>query len=232
MSLFDGPATAPAAEGSRATGGLRYSDILLISWYRPRLSDYARIFERLGIPYEITGTKAFSELTELKSMMPLLRAMIDPDDEVSIVAFLRGALNGADDDALYRFVRAHGKFSPFRDVPVGTDERIAAGLRVIHDAVKDARHYPPAAAIARLFDRLGLLPLAASAPERPGTKSGNLLLALNIARAASARGESLAAIVDQFGELLKTNPDVGELDVDPARADAVQLMNLHQVKGL
>jgi ATP-dependent helicase/nuclease subunit A len=208
-----------------------YSDILLVSWQRPRLSYYAHAFERLGIPYQITGSRAFSNLAELEAVMPLLRAMIDPDDEVSIVAFLRGPLNGADDDALCRFVRADGTFSPFHDVPDRTDERIAAGLRVIREAIKDAQQHPPAAAIARLFDRLGLLPLAASR-ERPGTRSGNLLLALNIARESSARGESLAAIVEQFDDLLLSNPDIEELDVDPARTDAVRLMNLHQVKGL
>jgi ATP-dependent helicase/nuclease subunit A len=167
----------------------------------------------------------------LEAVMPLLRAIVDPDDEVSIVAFLRGPLNGADDDALYRFTRAEGKFSPFVDLPDGTDDRIAAGLRILRDAIRDAQKHPPAAAIARLFDRLGLLPLAASR-ERPGTRSGNLLLALNIARESSARGESLAAIVEQFDDLIESNPDIEELDVDPARTDAVRLMNLHQVKGL
>ena len=225
-------ATGVTAEGEDERP-LRYSDILLISWYRPRLSYYARAFERLGIPYEITGSRAFKDLGELESTMPLLRATVDPDDEVSIVAFLRGPFNGADDDALYQFVRAGGKFSPFaRELPDGTDERIATGLHVLRQAIKDAQHHPPAAAIARLFNRLGILPLAASAPERPGTRSGNLLLALNIARESSARGESLAAIVEQFNDLLTIENDIGELDVDPARANAVQLMNLHQVKGL
>jgi ATP-dependent helicase/nuclease subunit A len=210
---------------------LHFSDILLVSWQRPRLSFYARVFERLGIPYEITGSKAFERIDALEKAMPLLSAIVDPDDEVSTVAFLRGPLNGADDDALYRFVRAGGRFSPFKEVPEGTDERIGEGLRVISEAIKDARQHPPAAAIARLFDRLGLLPLSASG-ERPGTRSGNLLLALAIARDASARGESLASIVEQLAELLESEPDIEELDVDPARTDAVRLMNLHQVKGL
>jgi hypothetical protein len=91
-------------------------------------------------------------------------------------------------------------------VPDGSDERIAGGLRIIREAIKDAQQHPPAAAIARLFDGLGLLPLAASR-ERPGTRSGNLLLALNIARESSARGESLAAIVEQFDDLIESNPD-------------------------
>src|SRR5207237_2141475 len=105
--------------------------------------------------------------------------------------------------------------------------------RIIGEAIKDARQHPPAATIARLFDRLGLLPLSASG-ERPGTRSGNLLLALSIARESSARGESLASIVEQLADLIETEPvvDIEELDVDQARTDAVRLMNLHQVKGL
>jgi ATP-dependent helicase/nuclease subunit A len=219
------------AGGAEGRSALRYSDVLLVSWQRPRLHHYARVFERLGIPYQITGSRAFHEFEGLESVMPLLRAVADPDDEISIVAFLRGALCGVDDDALYRFVQAEGSFSPFRDVPGGTDEGIARGLRVIREAIDDARQHPPAAAIARLFDRLGLLPLAASR-ERPGTRSGNLLLALSIARTLSARGESFASIVEQYASLLESDPDIEELDVDPARRDAVRLMNLHQVKGL
>ena len=232
FAMAEAEATAVGQWIVRSVGnGLKWSDILLISWQRPRLSCYARVFEKLGIPYEITGSKAFADVGALTTAMPLLHAIADPEDEVSIVAFLRGPLNGADDDAMYRFVKAGGRFSPFAEVPEGTDVRIGEGLRVIRDAIDDAREHPPAAAMARLFDRLGILPLAASG-ERPGTRSGNLLLALTIARDASARGESLAAIVDELETLIETKPDIEELDIDPGRQNAVRLMNLHQVKGL
>jgi len=38
--------------------------------------------------------------------------------------------------------------------------------------------------------------------------------------------------VEHFEELLESEAEIEELDVDPAREDAVRLMNLHQVKGL
>lgn len=57
-------------------------------------------------------------------------------------------------------------------------------------------------------------------------------MALTIARDLSGHGSSLAAIVSAWSDLLESPPDIEELDVDPARADAVRLMNLHQVKGL
>ena len=210
---------------------IRWSDVLLVSFQRPRLSFYAAALEELSVPYEITGSKAFQESEALEMAMPLLRAIADPDDVVSVVGFLRGPLCGVDDDALYQYVRSGGGFSPWREPPSQTDERIVRGLEILREAITDSDKHPPAAVVARLFDRIGLPALAATG-ERGGTQSGNLLLALTIARDDSAKGHSLSAIVDHFNALLTSAPDIGELDVDPARSDAVRLMNLHQVKGL
>ena len=204
-------------------GSIRYQDVLLISWQTPRLSCYAGVFESKGIPYEITGSRAFRGMTDLAHVMPLLRAIVTPEDEVQVVAYLRGPLCGIDDDTLYRYRQGGGSLSPFKgELPA---------LRTIREAIDDARQHPPAAAIARLFDRLGLIALSASG-EHPGTRSGNLMLALSIARDLSARGEPLAAIVEHLDALLENPPDIEELDADPARTDAVRMMNLHQVKGL
>ncbi len=210
---------------------VRWSDFLLVSSGRPRLSIYARVFQELAVPYEITGSRAFAGAPELGSVLPLLRAVVDFDDAPAIVAFLRGELCGVDDDALYRFHQEGGRFSPFREHPEGTDSRIVHGLGVLREAIEDSRQHPPAAAIGRLFERLGLFPVAVSG-DQAGTRSGALALALTTARDLSARGEPLESIIGVWADLLNAPPDVEELDIDPARADAVRLMNLHQVKGL
>jgi ATP-dependent helicase/nuclease subunit A len=210
---------------------LRYRDVLMVSWQRPRLARYSAALGQRGIPCEITGSKAFGEAEALREVMPLLHALVEPDDAVSVLAFLRGPLCGVDDDALYRFVSNGGRFSPFATPPADTDSRIARGLDLLKQAVNEAANHPPAAVLQRLFERLGLLASAALG-ERGGTRSGNLLLALSIAREESAGGASLASIVETLEELLEANPDIEELDVDPSRSDAVRLMNLHQVKGL
>ena len=202
-------------------GEVRYDDVMLVSWQRPRLWIYAQALASLGIPYEITGSKAFSFAEELRLVMPLLKAVAEPEDMVSLVAYLRGRLCGVDDNALYQWRRANV-----------VSEAIAAALETVRESRDDVRNHPPAAAMARIFDRAGLLPLAA-AKERPGASAGNLLLVLAIAREESGRGESFATIVDALEDMLENPPDkVEELDADPARANAVRLMNLHQVKGL
>ena len=215
-----------------AEKSLQWRDVLLVSWQTPRLSVYAEVFEPLGIPYEITGSRAFKGLSDLRDVMPLLRAIVQPEDEVSVVAYLRGPLCGIDDNTLYEYRHAGGSLSPFSD-PLAVDafSPIAEGLRTIRESMEEARSHPPAATIARLFNRTGLLARAVI-DERPGTRAGNLYLALSIARTLSAEGETLATIVDHFDEMLESAPDIDELDVDPSRTDAVRLMNLHQVKGL
>jgi ATP-dependent helicase/nuclease subunit A len=231
MACAEAEAVGRWIEEKVASRAIDWSDVLLVSWQRPRLRCYAATFERLGIPYEVTGSKAFGERDVLESAMPLLRAVVTPEDEVAIVAFLRGPLCGVDDDALYRFRRAGGRFSPFAKQLEETDARIVDGFRIINAGIEDARQHPPAATIARLFDRVGLLAMTVSG-ERPGTRTGNLLLALTIAREASSRGETLGAIIDELQDLVEEPPEIDELDVDPSRVNAVRLMNLHQVKGL
>jgi len=210
---------------------LQWSDILLVSWERKRLSVYARALEAGGVPYEVTGGRAFAQSEELHTLLPVLHCIIDPDDSVSLAAFLRGPLCGVDDQALYEFARAGGRFSLHSELPGSADARIVAAFQILRDTDKEAHRLPPAATLARLFDRLGVVALAAW-QDRGGTRSGNLLLALAFARKISSRGASLSEVVAELEDLLDDSSEVEEMDVDPARENAVQVMNLHQAKGL
>ena len=214
-----------------ATRPIQWGDILLVSAERKRLSVYARALEAAAIPYEVTGGKAFADSEEMHSILPALKCLVDPDDGVSLAAFLRGPLCGVDDQALYEFARAGGHFALHRSIPDGVDLRIVTAFELLRTSVRESHQLPPAATLARLFDRLGVISLAAS-NKRGGTRSGNLLLALAFARRFSSRGESLAEIVAEIEDLLDDTSDVEEMDVDPQRDNVVRLMNLHQVKGL
>lgn len=210
---------------------LQWRDILLVSWQRPRLSLYARALEAAGIPYDVTGGRAFAQSEELRVLMPALQCIVDPDDSVSLAAFLRGPLCGVDDQALYEFARAGGRFSLYSPLPEQADPRIVAAFEMLRTAAAEAHQLPPAATLARLFDRLGVIALAGW-QDRGGTRSGNLLLALAFARKISSRGASLAEVVAELEDLRHESSEVEEMDIDPSRENAVRLMNLHQVKGL
>jgi ATP-dependent helicase/nuclease subunit A len=215
-------------------GGTReaqYGDFMLVSAYKPRLALYARALQAEGVPFEITGGGAFTKSQEIKDVLPLLEVAADPDDTLSLVAFLRGPLCGASDDALYRFVKLGGRWSLFGEPPVGTDATLAEGLRIAKDALDLARRLPPAAAMARIFERVAL-PAYATLHEPAGANSGTVMLALALARTWEATSESFAEVVGRLTEVFEKKSLIEELDVDPIAGNVVRLMNMHQVKGL
>jgi ATP-dependent helicase/nuclease subunit A len=99
-------------------------------------------------------------------LIPFLKAVVDPDDPVSLVAYLRGPLCGVDDDALYRFKRDGGRFSYLSNAPSGTDQKILGAFEMLREARESSQHLPPAAALSRIMERLGLIAYAASRDRR------------------------------------------------------------------
>lgn len=210
---------------------LRYGDVMLVSRDRRHLSLYARELESRGIPYRITGGDGLSSSEALLQLLPLLRAVCDPDDAISLVAFLRGRYCGASDQDLFDHVQLGGRWSPYALISDDAPAAIRDGMGIVRASIDATRQLPPAAALARIFELVALTP-AAAAQEQAGTSAGNTLLALAIARQESAAGGSFAGVVERIAEILEADLRIEEMDVDPSRADAVQLMNLHQVKGL
>lgn len=206
--------------------------LILISGKRgtKNLRDYAQALEAVGVPYETTGAGGLPESQEIRTLLPLLKAVVDPDDAVSVLAYLRGPLCGADDRSIYDYKRAGGEFNYASELPAGTDERIARAFAMLRDAREWSRKMPPAAALARICNRLGVVPNAV-AQEFGATRAGNLLKMLAFARQHSVDGESFAAIVEHIVGLLD-GADIEEMGIEPGRADAVRLMNLHKAKGL
>ncbi len=206
----------------------RPSDILVLTAQRPALGEYARALETAGVPVEVTGSKAFAITRGLVALQPLLAAVNDPDDQVAVVAFLSGPLCGVDDDALFRHRRDGRRFAFVSDPEPGTDPKLARGLGLLREAHRDSRSLPPAAAIVRIVERLGLA-ASISAEEGGRTATGNLLKVLAWARRLSADGHSFAEVARR---LVEEAPELEEMSVDAARANAVRLMNIHRAKGL
>jgi len=217
--------SASIASGERGPG-----DFMVLFRRRRYMGAYARALETLGVPFEIAGGGAFGESEELAALMPLLDALADPDDPVPFVAALRGPIFGVDDDALYRFARSGGRFRFTAEPPAAADPRIARAARLLRDALADAERLPPAAAIARLCGRLGLVALAA-AEELGASRAGNLLKAMAAARKFSAEGLDFAGVVGEI-ERLRHEDLIEQMSLEPGRPGVVRLMTLHGAKGL
>ncbi len=226
----DSTRVARAIARAVASGVRRPGDFLVLFRNRKYMSAYARRLEAEGIPSELAGGGAFADSQELAALLPLLAALADPDDPVAWLAVLRGPLFGVDDEALYRFVRAGGRFTHRADPPGEADPRIARAVAFAREADGWSSTLPPAAAISRVCERLGWIAYAASR-ELGDSRAGNLLKALATARRFSAEGLDFAGVVAELTRMTRGGY-IEEMNVEPGRRDAVRLLTVHGAKGL
>jgi len=210
-------------------------DFMILLRYKKNLPVYARALEAYGIPYEISGGGGFKESEEILHLLHLLSAVANPEDQIALVATLRGPFYGVSDDMLYRFRSGGGAFyflsSQDRCKDEEAGEKILAVFSELQEFYQWARTRPPGAALSRILDRLGLVPLTVTR-EMGDSRTGNLLKVLEIVFWETSNGmTSFGEMVDRLHQYY-TDVEVEEMSVEPGKKDVVRLMNLHKAKGL
>ena len=221
-----------AALGPRASPG----DFLILTRTSGYLSDYAQALEARGIPFDITGGNRLGEAEVLHALADFLEAVYMPDNPLPLLAYLRGDLVGAGDDALYAFKKAGGVFNWTCDLPKGVDAAWHPMFEQAFDHLKKASKWlqslSPGAAIARCVDMLGLLPFVRALP-MGATQAGNLVRALALINEWSAAGLHWGQVMAELRALIHDkNYKVEQMTLASGQEGVVRLMNLHQAKGL
>jgi ATP-dependent helicase/nuclease subunit A len=211
--------------------GAKYSDFLVISRGKADLTTYAAAMDRLGIPCDVVGLDAGGAWEALRTLIGLLRCLADPEDEVAVVAALRGPLFGLSDDELFQH-RAKDLGFRFLGLPKTADGPVTESLRVMADCYMISRRMSAGAAVEAILERTGLL-ASVRTQEGGSAQVGNLFAVIQQIRKESLEGHTLADAVesliceleDEKGENLSKTPLAAE-------QDKVRVMNLHKSKGL
>jgi ATP-dependent helicase/nuclease subunit A len=233
ISEYEAAAMARFVQAEVAAGRRAYGDFLILLRKKKDMEVYARAFEEQQIPIEVSGAGAFGDSREVLQLALLLRAIADPQDGVSLVGVLRGALFGLSDRDLFSYRQAGGWFSIFTDGPKsGLDSvtRVSAALATLRQFHRWTQVMPIAAAVERILERTGYLALAATTPG--GVEAGDLIHAVDRIRTIVEDGFTLADAADALMPDADESSDVESLPLEPGRNDVVRLMNLHKAKGL
>ncbi len=215
----------------------RPSDFLILFRYKKNMDFYARALEERNIPFEITGSDAFSESEEIHEITNLALALNDPDNPIYTVAVLRGIFCGASDEDLVEFKREGGRFnfiSPGLDIVQSQHlgaTNVLLGLQRLRKWRDWTLRLPASAALHKLFEESGILNYLVSR-EMGSSRAGNMLKLLEIVRNEERKGETSFARVVKLLEELGEEREIEEISLTPARENAVRLMNLHKAKGL
>jgi DNA helicase-2/ATP-dependent DNA helicase PcrA len=238
--------------------GVRPGDVAV--FYRTNAASrvFEEVFIRVGLPYKVVGGVRFYERKEIRDALAYLRALVNPDDVVSLRRILNVPKRGIGDRAeacievlaeRERIAFAEALRRP-QDAPALATRSAAAiaGFNDLMDALRTLVEAgtPPAEVLEAVLDRTGYLAeLRGSGDPQDETRIENLAEFEAVAREyadAQAQAEEPAtlagflervALVADADEILDAPGDDASEEGAEGDADGVvTLMTLHTAKGL
>jgi ATP-dependent helicase/nuclease subunit A len=217
---------------------VRWRDmIVLLRSAAGKFETYARAFEQLGVPLH-TRRDTFYKTQEVLDICSLLQILDNPLQDIPLLAVLRSPLVGLTANELAG-IRISSQLKPFWYALMEFQEKkIESSAREKTEAFLQQFHsWRSARSITSLSDRLeriladtGYADWLLGQP-RGRQRYANIQELLRIARQFDeARGESLYQFLLHVEELREAVGDVKPSGI--VQEDAVQLMTVHQSKGL
>ena len=167
----------------------RPEDFLILFRYKKNMDIYARSLEAKGIPYEISGSDAFSASPDIAAIVVLLQALLDPADPVHVVAALRGIFFGVSDQQLLDYRSAGGTFD-YTDAGAmagASQGHVHGALTCLRDWRVWTRTYPPSVALEMVLEASGL-PGYLISTDMGSSRVGDVLKLVEIVRSLESEG--------------------------------------------
>ncbi|MGG3466798.1 UvrD-helicase domain-containing protein [Neobacillus pocheonensis] len=215
------------------TQGYKAKDFMVLTRYNDGVAVYAKMIEDIGIPVSISGEVIMGETREFQDLWILLKTFMDPADEVSFVAVLRGIFFGFSDEELYQWRMNNGRFSIYAKVPPELSQEIKAkfefALAKLQLCQKWIRTLSPTAAIEKIIEEIGFYPLLLKNGHGKRTYKSLLQMIEALRKQEVAGNTGYKQIVGALADRIFERTVVANIEEE---ADAVRIMNVHKAKGL
>jgi ATP-dependent helicase/nuclease subunit A len=240
LEMCEGPARVKVLDQKLSTQrDAAFDDIAILLRSFSDVYRYERALRNAGVPYSVVAGVGFYERQEVVDLRNLLTVLVDPWNEMALLAVLRSPIIGLSDEALVELSgfpsHTPGLSNAFwgdtRLNTPGQDARLERGRRLVKE-LRDCREMPLGAFVHRVLDRTELEAIVLG--QFLGTQRAmNLRKVADLAQGfARSDTESLAAFVRYLSEVAATAIREGEAEVETADGNAVTIMTVHKSKGL
>jgi ATP-dependent helicase/nuclease subunit A len=222
--------------------GWAQRDIVVLLPALSRVDVYQDALLSQGLHVYVVGGKGYYSQDEVEDVAALLRLLVDPHDDLSLLTVLRSPMVGVSDDCLYLLGRARGRrsrslWAVLREgcVP-GVSEADLARLHALAAHLDVMRVRVGRQGLARLIDdavsALGYDVCLLAAPHGR-RRFANLRKLMRMAADYEAlEGPDLAGFVALIGSLGDLGDDEGSAPSLAEDENVVRVMSVHQAKGL
>jgi ATP-dependent helicase/nuclease subunit A len=187
-----------------------YRDIGVLVRALGSIGPFERAFDRFGIPFLVSGGRTLLEAREIRDLLALLAALVNPLDEIALVGVLRSPLVGMSDEQIFK--AGADRWREEFDLRFGRLRKLAGFAG-------------PDRLLATALDESGY---AAGLSDRARANIAKLLS--RVRREHAARPRPLAELLEDL-ESLRASQSEPEAP-PPEAGDTVRLMSIHAAKGL
>jgi ATP-dependent helicase/nuclease subunit A len=227
--------TEVAVSQTAPKNGFQPQDFMILTYRMANLSVYADKLSKYGIPHSVTGGSSLNQVRELKLLYICLRAVLEPQNPVSLVAALRSEAFGFSDVGLYEFKRHGGLFDYHSVIPAELSPEVNRMFHVTFSRFCSyeikLRHGNIISGIEHIISDLGLAAMCAA---RPGgnANSGSLFKAIDLIRKRLEEAWSIYDVLEYLGKIVNSEEKHDAVPAKPNPNPVVRVMNLHKAKGL
>jgi DNA helicase-2/ATP-dependent DNA helicase PcrA len=191
---------------------------------------------RYGRKYVVVGGFSFYQRAEVKDVLAYLKALITPQDNVSLQRIINTPARGIGKttvDQMEQYAQAHGvsmwaalgQMLEDHAFASRAEAALAAFHRMMQELAAEIERQPPAEIVRAVMEQTGYKKmLETEGTEEAATRAANLDELLNAATDAGERGESLRDFLDHAA--LISDADAADERVP------VSLLTMHNAKGL
>ncbi len=245
MGLIDQPRVAVTDRQTRKLRPIRFGDFaVLMRAMRHKASQFATILRRMGIPVFTQERGGFFDNQEIADVLSLLEILDNPRQDIPLAAYLRGPLARLADpgEAMAR-IALHGRSLsppvPFHQAVVSyartESNALAARLRELLDQLdawrQVARDRPVSELILTIYQQTGFPAFVVALPDGPQREANLHELHARAAQFSTFRKQGLSRFL-RFLRSIHEETDLGAPSIAGAGVDVVQVMSIHQSKGL
>ncbi len=243
--------------GERQKDALNYGDIAILCRASSSFGAYEDALEEADIPYLTISGRGFYGRPEVRDLLNALQALADPGDDLALVGLLRSPAVGVDDMTIYNMRQAQrmGKLPSLWALIQALDPAAGSGSGSSEAIAPDSILAVPASAaglercralvgeLASLIGRRSAADVLKAFVDASNYRA--ILLARNQERAVrnvdkllvDATGRGQRSILRSVGELIdyvRALRDVSSREGEGRglASGAVQIMSIHQAKGL
>lgn len=232
--------TEISVESDDVTRPAQYGDVAMLFRKTNHLKQYEYALQLAGIPYYTVGGKGFYSKQEILDLLTILRALTQPEDDISIAGALRSAVFGLSDEGLYwlsrdRIAWQHILYNIDYTPPQELTSSDQMVLQIAREKMQRWRELKDRIPVGQLVELIctetgyfGIL----GAGENGVQKVRNVEQFIELAyQFSQSMGASAFGFV-RYLLTLQEESEAKEAEVYTGGYNAVQLMTIHKSKGL